>query len=228
MITDRSNGLYLTLQEAYENKRRNIYVPASDGHVYHLREGEVLTVCRKANQVPFVPPLREGVRFNLPKKIPFGLLQSFISNARFYAHEFHVEFHAEIYWNRENAEYEMFIPKQLASKVNVEPVEELINAENALKFCKVLEIHSHHFWDASPSSLDDQNERGPILYAIVGKIDQYFPEVTLRTCLDGVHISVPFQEVFESPFQNNYERGTNPLPNKVQILSKGDLKNDII
>lgn len=39
---------------------------------------------------------------------------------------------------------------------------------------KVMEIHSHHRFSAEPSDLDDQSERAPILYAIVGRIEDVF------------------------------------------------------
>lgn len=202
MILENRYGVYSSLAEANEHQRPTMYVPCSNGHVYMIEKGSVFTTVKKAKTVPGVSsPLREGIHFSLPK-IPFPLLEEFISLARLYAYEVHTEVFAEIYWNEDTKEYKLFIPKQLAKREVVIPQEAYIT-----DLVKVMEIHSHHFWEAIPSSIDDEADskstRG-ILFGIIGKIDQLFPDIYVRAYVDGEFIPVNAADIFESPFKKHH------------------------
>ncbi|KZE68020.1 hypothetical protein AWM68_17780 [Fictibacillus phosphorivorans] len=132
-------------------------------------------------------PIILGDSFYTPspkKKIPFQLLAEFLVIAKDFAKTFGTEVHADFYLDLDTDEFFMDIPKQRVNPVLVEITETPL--ESALKFIekryvKVMEIHSHHYMSATPSSIDDANERSQILYAIVGRLDRLFPEITLRT-----------------------------------------------
>lgn len=103
----------------------------------------------------------------------------------------------------------MDFPKQLVHKYWTTLTED--PSESATKFFerrykKVLEIHSHHTLSlgAKPSETDDKNERSTIIYAIVGKTDHYFPEVTVRTFNTSTqkHVPLTLEQVFKTPFNN--------------------------
>ena len=177
-----------------------MYIPGADGSVYHFHENDILAICTKAKQVPDVPPLKEGIRLRLPKKIDWSLVQRFISIARYYGLEHQVEFHSEVYWNLLTQEYRLVIPKQKASLGHVEATSNFLLECPSIDWIKVMEIHSHHVWEATPSLQDDESERQTILYAIVGKIDEFFPQITVRTFFQGKHLPINPWEVFESPF----------------------------
>ena len=68
---------------------------------------------------------------------------------------------------------------------------------------KVLEIHSHHTMRAIPSKTDDANERKPIYFCIVGRVQDFFPEIYTRTydVVNQRYVKLePFQ-VFETPVE---------------------------
>lgn len=57
---------------------------------------------------------------------------------------------------------------------------------------------------AIPSSIDNESERqSGILYAIVGKVNKLFPEITLRIFDQSSesHINIEPTSIFESPFE---------------------------
>ena len=65
-----------------------------------------------------------------------------------------------------------------------------------------MEIHSHHTMQPYPSQQDNESERGPLLYAIVGNIDKFFPDITVRTfdMTNQKHIELDAWKLFENPF----------------------------
>ncbi|WP_121616768.1 hypothetical protein [Virgibacillus halodenitrificans] len=144
--------------------------------------------------------------FSSPLRIPFQLLQNFISIARNYSEHYGTEIHADIYFDYDQEKFFMDFPKQVVHAIWAERIEE--PQETALKFInrsyrKIMEIHSHHKMAPIPSSTDNESERSPILYAIVGRIDSYFPEVTVRTFSPSTqkHIPLKMEQVFEYPFK---------------------------
>lgn len=146
-------------------------------------------------------------------KIPFSILKDFITLAKEFSEQFGVELHGDIYVNLATGEFFLDIPKQVTSSILVEPIEEAYSIALRLMdvpFKKVMEIHSHHRMRAIPSSIDDDSERQTgMLYAIVGCIDNFFPEITLRIFEPTIqkHISLNPLTVFESPFMEptNYD-----------------------
>lgn len=63
----------------------------------------------------------------------------------------------------------------------------------------VMEIHSHHKMPAKFSSIDNEEQKETILFAVVGSIDKFFPDITVRASCAGKYIPVDPGDVFESP-----------------------------
>ncbi|MCW5882142.1 MAG: hypothetical protein KIS91_14520 [Anaerolineae bacterium] len=61
----------------------------------------------------------------------------------------------------------------------------------------VLEVHSHHRYDARFSPTDDDDEQRLAVYGVLGRLDQEQPEVALRVGVYGAFIPVPWEDVFE-------------------------------
>lgn len=133
------------------------------------------------------------------KKIPIHLLIDFIVEARKIAYKYRTEIHAEIFYSK-NQEYFLYFPNQKAHRSWVKPENNLdLQYENH----KVMEIHSHHFMENTPSDTDNISERGPILYAIIGKIDNILPNLIVR-CFDGYqHIELNSIDIFDNFIQSD-------------------------
>lgn len=138
-------------------------------------------------------------------KIPFGLLQEFISVARLYG-ERNLEVRADIYYNMDKEEYFIDYPVQRVHPYWVEVIEDPVDVlERVMDAVKVLEIHSHHTMSPTPSTTDNKSERFPGMhYAIVGRIERFFPELFVRQFIseEEGHVIKHPESVFEYPFMN--------------------------
>jgi hypothetical protein len=136
-------------------------------------------------------------------KIPFSILRDFISIAKLYG-ELSLEVHGDIYWDLQKKKFFLDIPGQLVNRYWVEITEDAQDiVERVEDAIKVLEIHSHHSMIARPSEQDNASERVPgMLYAIVGKVNQFFPELFVRQFLseERGHIKLNPERIFEYPF----------------------------
>ncbi len=66
----------------------------------------------------------------------------------------------------------------------------------------------------TPSMQDDISERNELLYAIVGRVDKFFPEITVRTfnVAKNIHITLDPCNIFDNPFEN-VDLSSYPLHN---------------
>ncbi|MCU4862811.1 Mov34/MPN/PAD-1 family protein [Bacillus cereus] len=128
--------------------------------------------------------------------IPRTLLMDFIIIAQAISRKCDCELHADIYFNKERGYFMDFPRQQVATEIVIPET----NIEMQSIAMKVMEIHSHHRFSAEPSDLDDQSERAPILYAIVGRIEDVFPELRVRTCIDGKFHSINPNFIFAGEY----------------------------
>lgn len=128
--------------------------------------------------------------------IPRTLLMDFIIIAQSISRKCDCELHADIYFNKERGYFMDFPPQQVATEIVIPET----NIEMQSIAMKVMEIHSHHRFTAEPSDLDDQSERAPILYAIIGRIEDVFPELRVRTCIDGEFHSINPNFIFAGEY----------------------------
>lgn len=61
----------------------------------------------------------------------------------------------------------------------------------------VLDIHSHSAMKGKHSGVDDRDEQGLIISAVVGKLDRLIPEVQIRLSVYGYYDYMRFGEVFD-------------------------------
>ena len=59
------------------------------------------------------------------------------------------------------------------------------------------DIHSHNSMAARFSEIDDEDEKANRLYLVMGRLDQYFPEVSARICNGGTFLSIYPGDVLE-------------------------------
>ncbi|MEC3263277.1 hypothetical protein P9133_02110 [Bacillus thuringiensis] len=129
-------------------------------------------------------------------EIPRVLLMDFIIIAQRFSRKFECEVHGDIYYSRERG-YFMDFPRQQVATETVIPE---TNIEIQCIAMKVMELHSHHRFSAAPSDLDDQSERAPILYGIVGRIEDVFPELRVRTCMANNFYSIHPNLIFAGEY----------------------------
>jgi hypothetical protein len=151
-----------------------IYLRAKNAHL-------AATVCIAPCEISGLAPLKEDIQL-LHGRIPLCLLNIALSNM---VANPDIEQYLAITW--ENG-YGVKTPPQQATQVSV-TYETMPNT--------VLEIHSHigevpaHF-----SPIDDQDEQGFCLYAVVGDLRNLFPTVEIRLGIYGYFLSLSQSEIF--------------------------------
>ena len=78
----------------------------------------------------------------------------------------------------------------------------------------VAEFHSHGTSCAFFSKTDDKDEQGFRIYGVVGRLDKYRPEVSLRVGVYGHFAPVDWSQVFDGPHHGLRLVGEGPDPDE--------------
>lgn len=216
-------GVFHSLEEARESDKTICLIPGRDGRVYEYRKTELGEFLAPKDKVIDFQQLRAGFTPALPL-IPMCLLNQIISFFRCYMgglEEFEVLAH--ILWDNEAKEFVVHIPVQEVSKTR-------INADLSFdrlpeeRFLHYADIHSHNSMAAKFSLTDDGDERATRLYIVLGRLDRFFPEISVRMSCGGTFLDLDPASVLEgmgggfpSNWRNNVRLSRNPcmkLPEK--------------
>ncbi len=199
-------GIFPRLAEARASDKTICFIPARDGQVYERRvtdAGEFITPTRG---VTYLDEIRAGFTPALPP-IPFILLAQAISLFHWLMGEGEggrpLEALVHIYWDRKEKRFFLHVPEQTVGKEFVDAVldDELLNDERYLHYA---DIHSHNDMPAKFSPVDDRDERANRVYMVVGRLDQYFPELSVRVCNGGHFCAIPPEQVLEPMPRANF------------------------
>ena len=189
-------GLFSSLEEMEKAPKVINFVPARDGHVYEIRCLESGRFITRARNIPEMSEIREGFYPNLPL-IPFELVQQIIGFFRSYMRDgAETEALVRVYWNRMEERFLLDIPHQKVSKARIF-ADIPIDPEKEDGLIHYADIHSHNSMAAQFSSIDDADEKGDRLYLVMGRLDQYFPEVSARICNGGTFLPIHPGDVLE-------------------------------
>ena len=189
-------GVFTSLEEAQASDKAICLLPAEDGKVYELRKTELGEFIAPKDNVVDFQTIRAGFTPALPL-IPQSLLQRIISFFRCYMSEA-AEFEAlvHILWDKELEDFVVHVPHQKVSKAHISA--DLSRDEFPEKrYLHYMDIHSHNSMAAKFSPVDDQDERATRLYTVLGRLDQFFPEITVRMSCGGTYCEMDPALVFE-------------------------------
>lgn len=189
-------GVFATAEEARASDKVICLIPAKDGRVYEMRRNELGEFVAPVSNVVEFSQMRAGFIPALPL-IPFSMLQQIIAFFRCYMHE-HEEFEAlaHIYWDREQEEYTVFIPKQEVHRAKVD-ADLRSDALPENRYLHYADIHSHNSMAAKFSFVDDRDEKATRLYFVVGRLDRFCPSVTARVSCGGSYQEIDPATVLE-------------------------------
>jgi PRTRC genetic system protein A len=190
-------GYYCSLKEmARDGLPVNTFVAKNGVFEVRITEAGIFTVKINDEKAGY-EELDEGFEFRKPlTRIPWTVLQQVIAFFKHYSKD-NYEAMAYIMWDREAKKYFVYVPEQKTTAWDVDAERQV---DMALKHVYVMKIHSHHTMPAKFSSIDDEEEVETMLYAVVGRLDNYLPDITVRYSCGGHHREIPAREVFESPF----------------------------
>lgn len=177
-------------------KKSVIYVFQGNG-VYEKRInklGNFVTCIFEANIPGLKSDMEEGWELNVPK-IPASLLGTAISFFRSIQNKYSSEVFLQFYYDFKDESYTIHCPKQTVSGASVRYInDEIFEDPNKIL---VFEIHSHSTMGAFFSSTDDNDEKADRFYGVVGKVNDFFPEVKMRLSVGGRTSDIEVADIFD-------------------------------
>ncbi len=183
------------------------YVLQGDG-IVEIRKNKLGTFYTNISQCD-IPGLEkkfdDGWELNVPL-VPSAILEQVVSFFRKVNKIYNSEVFLQIFYDLIKDEYFIHCPKQTVSGASVKyENNELLSDKDKIL---VLEIHSHNTMNAFFSSVDDNDEKGDRFYGVVGKVNDFFPEIKLRVSLGGRCTEIDIGDIFDlsqEPYHcNNY------------------------
>ena len=190
-------GVFASLEEARASDKTICAIPGGDGRVYELRKSELGEFIAPKDCVIDLPSVVAGFTPALPL-VPMELLAQIISFFRCCMsgpEEF--EALAHIFWDREEEKFVAHIPKQRVTKAHIDAdlTQDDLPEDRYLHY---IDIHSHNSMEAKFSRVDDEDERATRIYIVVGRLDKFFPDITVRMSCGGAYLTLPPGCVLES------------------------------
>lgn len=128
----------------------------------------------------------------IPAEILFEVLRFF----KYMAYKGSYEALANIYWDKQAEEFVVDIPEQKVSRASVSG--KISAAFDSRRFIHYMDIHSHNNMNAFFSKTDDMDEKAARVYAVVGKVSGFFPEIKVRIANSRSFVEIDPSVVFES------------------------------
>lgn len=190
-------GIFPTLEEAMQSDKCICLFPAKDGNVYEMRKTPMGVFTTKAENIKELSEVDAGFMSALPL-IPFRLLTQVIGFFRhFMQNGLELEALVHIYWDIENEEYHIAVPKQFVEKAHVSATFSIDDVLDEKRYIHYADIHSHNSMQAVFSPVDDRDERATRVYMVIGKLNQYFPEISVRISNGGRYLPIPLSTVVQ-------------------------------
>ena len=186
-------GVYRNLEEALQNPKPIMIIPSQDGKVYEIRNNEIGTFITPAASPPELSQIVSGFMPGLPR-IPLSTLFVIMSFFKDFAMK-KLEVMVQVLYDTDQEKYVVSVPKQTVSQAHISIDLHDCDLNNCIH---VMDVHSHHQMEAKFSQTDDNDERATRLYAVVGRMDKFFPDITLRISNGGKYLEIPSAVMFES------------------------------
>ena len=190
-------GVFASLEEARASDKAICTIPGGDGRVYELRKNELGEFIAPKDSVIDLESVRAGFTPALPL-VPMELLAQIISFFRCCMtgpEEF--EALAHILWDKQEQEFVVRVPEQTVTKAHIDAK---LNRDDLPeeRYLHYIDIHSHNSMEAKFSPVDDEDERATRIYIVVGRLDKFFPDITVRMSCGGTYLTLPPGCVLES------------------------------
>lgn len=160
--------------------------------------------------------LRENNGLEYVSLLPPIPLEILLEVEEYFREELPTEAIVQIIYDKKDAQYKVFKPDsvKMLAKVSWSDFETL----NMLKESDivVMEIHSHNTMNAFFSAVDDSDETLPMLYGVMGRLDEKHGRIKIRAGAAGRFVSLNMKQVFEMPIiiKNEQSEFTRLAENK--------------
>jgi hypothetical protein len=169
----------------------------------------VISVISEVKKVPGLRSVKEGILVDLQSKVPFAIFEELVANYRAVYRRDSTESSAQVYrlkevddrWpGKEVGDYVVYYPKQKNSGANTnysEDADAVINIRQ--KHTIVMESHAHANFSAFFSGGDDNNEKAPLSYCVIGHVNSDKVSFAGRVKLLGMQKLMNVEELFDVP-----------------------------
>lgn len=192
--------LCLTKAEAAQTNKPIVLLPSKDGRVYEQRRNEIGCFTAPAENVREFEDIKAEFKMALPK-IPAHIFSKVMGFFKSISDELHYEVLVHILYDTEEKEYIIKVPKQRISEASVNSETDEPYPD---RYIHVMDFHSHNTMPAVFSGTDNADEKETRLYAVAGRFNQTFPEITVRAGCAGKFIPLNPEDVFEGNFFGSY------------------------
>ena len=194
-IVSAYKGIYADVEEAAASGMAICIFPARDGRVYEMRTSEIGTFTTQTYNCIELSAVRAGFIPALPL-IPWECLHEIIGFFREQLREDgNYEALANILWDKYTETYVTYIPQQIVTRGTV--VSDLSDMPNSKRYLHYMDIHSHNTMPAKFSAIDDADEKATRVYAVIGRLDSFMPDISVRISNGGKYLPIDPMLVFE-------------------------------
>ena len=179
--------------DASKSDKAIIIIPSSDGKLYQMRKTPVGNFIAQADNLPEFPTVLPKVQLNVPK-IPMHILLFIWDFFAAISDRYELEALVHILYDTKHKRYTIRVPRQELTHTSVKSV---LDEDYPEHMIHVMDIHSHNTMPAKFSEIDDEDEKTPRLYAVMGKLDKTFPDISVRASCGGKFIPLDPKEVFD-------------------------------
>jgi hypothetical protein len=189
-------GVFPTVEAARRSDKIINLIPSSDGRIYELRKTELGEFIAPKSRITDFSEVRAGFTPALPL-IPRELMGQLISFFRsFMSDGVEVEALALVYWDRQEEEFVLHIPQQKTSKAYIGFKLDAGEFPED-RYLHYADIHSHNSMAAKFSAVDDADEKATRLYIVVGRLQQFYPDISARVSCGGTYLGIDAADVIE-------------------------------
>lgn len=192
--------LCLTKAEAAQTNKPIVLLPSKDGRVYEQRRNEIGCFTAPAENVREFEDIQAEFKMAHPK-IPAHIFSKVMGFFKSISDELHYEVLVHILYDTEEKVYIIKVPKQRISEASVNSETDEPYPD---RYIHVMDFHSHNTMPAVFSGTDNADEKETRLYAVAGRFNRTFPEITVRAGCAGKFIPLNPEDVFEGDFFGSY------------------------
>ena len=178
-------GVFPTLEAARASEKAICLIPARDGLTYELRRTELGEFIAPKSKVVDFAEVKAGFTPALPR-IPRGLMARIIAFfRRFLMESGEYEVMIQIYWDRVEKKYLLFVPEQSVSKTHI-AADPISGAPDESRYLCCFDCHSHNSMEAYFSQVDDRDEKATRIYIVLGHLERFYPTISVRFSCGGI------------------------------------------
>lgn len=185
--------------------KKVIYVLDGDG-LWEIRKSPVAVFTTLLHEFS-IPGLKSGIRedgfsLNVPK-IPISFFETIISFFKKIYEKHSSEVFVQCFYDFNKKEFILFCPEQKVGLASVKYERDLKFEQNKIL---VFEVHSHASMSAFFSGTDNKDEKSDGFFGVVGKLNNFYPEVIFSCVVGGNRKEISIDDIFDIERDDNFPK----------------------